>query len=165
MLVAFKFLLDWVDKNPSKDWIVLVSGVALCVILILYAALKGYPVDYDDAGKVIVDPQKMSVDAFKNAGMGLGFIIGWFLERRFIKFSVEGKRYMRIIRYAVCIGIYFLVKELAAPLIPELIPGGVGKAIEQFIVILYITAGAPLIINLMNMIQKKLSKPDAQKAV
>ena len=72
---------------------------------------------------------------------------------------------MRIIRYAVCIGIYFLLKELAAPLIPELIPGGVGKAIEQFIVILYITAGAPLIINLMNMIQKKLSKPDAQKAV
>ena len=88
LLVAFKLLLDWVDKNPSKDWIVLVSGVALCVILILYAALKGYPVDYDEAGKVIVDPNKMSVDAFKNAGMGLGFIIGWFLERRFIKFSV-----------------------------------------------------------------------------
>lgn len=165
LLFAFKYLLDWVDKNPNKDWIVLVSGAALCVILIIYAALKGYPVDYDAAGNVIVDPNKMSVDAFKNAGMGLGFIIGWFLERRFIKFSVEGKWYIRVIRYAVCIGVYFLLKEFAAPLIPQLISGGVGKAIEQFIVILYITAGAPLIINLMNMIQKKILKPDAAKSL
>ncbi len=163
LLFVFKLLLDWVDKHPNADWIVMLSGVALCLILVAYALLKSYPVDYDAAGKVIVDPSKMSVDAFKNAGMGMGFIIGWFLERRFIKFSVEGKWYIRIIRYAVCIGVYFLLKDYAAPLFSQFIEGGIGKTLEQFTDILYITAGAPLLINLMNFIVKKFTKPDPTK--
>ncbi len=158
LLIAFKFLLDRVDKHPNLDWIVLISGIALCVLLILYAALKSYPVDYNAAGEMIVDPAKMSVDSFKNAGMGLGFIIGWFLERRLIKFSVEGKWYVRVIRFAICIGVYFLLKDLAVPFIPQLISGGVGKAVEQFVLILYISAGAPLIIKLINPLEKKIFK-------
>ncbi len=150
LLFAFRALLDWVDKNPGKDWILLIGGIVLCALLIVYASLKSYPVDYNAAGEMIVDPKKMSVDAFKNAGMGLGFIVGWFLERRFIRFESEGKLYIRIIRYVVCAGIYLLLKENAAPLISDLIPGGAGKACEQFALILYITAGAPLIINLIN---------------
>lgn len=155
LLFAFRALLDWVDKNPDKDRIVLAVGAVICAVLIAYASLKSYPVDYDSAGEMIVDPKKMSVDAFKNAGMGLGFILGWFLERRFIRFESDGKLYIKVIRYAVCAGIYLLLKEFAAPLISELIPGGPGKACEQFVLILYITAGAPLLINVIN----KLAKP------
>ena len=150
LLFGFRALLGWVDKHPDKDWTVLLSGAVLCVVLIIYASVKSYPMDYNAAGELIVDPKKMSADAFKNAGMGLGFIIGWFLERRFIKFSTDGNIAERIIRYAVCAGIYLLLKDYAAPLLSKLIEGGVGKAAEQFVLILYITAGAPLIINLLN---------------
>ena len=155
LLFAFRALLDRVDKNPDKDRIVLAVGAVICAVLIAYASLKSYPVDYDSAGEMIVDPKKMSVDAFKNAGMCLGFILGWFLERRFIRFESDGKLYIKVIRYAVCAGIYLLLKEFATPLISELIPGGPGKACEQFVLILYITAGAPLLINVIN----KLAKP------
>ena len=155
LLFAFRALLNWVDRHPEKDWIVLLAGIAICILLVVYASLKSYPVDYDAAGKVIVDPAKMSADAFKNAGMGLGFIIGWFLERRWIRFDVHGAWYLRVIRYAVCIGIYELLKNFATPLIGDVIAGGLGKTLEQFVLILYITAGAPLIINLMNRLTKK----------
>lgn len=108
--------------------------------------------------ELIVDPTKMSADAFKNAGMGLGFIIGCFLERRFIKFNCEGSVIARIIRYAVCAGIYLLLDKYIAPLISGAIDGGIGKACEQFLLILYITAGAPLIINGLNAVGKNIIK-------
>ena len=160
LLFAFRFVLDWVDKHPTLDWVVLLAGAALCVILIVYASVKPYPVDYNAAGEIIVDPKKMSVDSFKNAGMGLGFILGWFLERRFIRFSTDGNIFVKIIRYAVCIAIYLVLEDYVAPLIPNLISGGFGKAAEQFVLILYITAGAPVIINLMNSIAKKIGKSE-----
>lgn len=152
LLFAFRALLDWVDRNPEKDWIVLLVGAAVCFLLIVYGSVKSYPVDYNAAGEVIVDPAKMPIDSFKNAGMGLGFILGWFLERRFVKFETDGKWYFRAVRYIVCIGIYELLKNYAAPLISGTIAGGVGKAAEQFVLILYITVGAPVIIKLMNRI-------------
>lgn len=164
LLFAFRALLDWVDKNPDKDWIVLVAGAAICLALILYASLKSYPVDYDAAGEMIVDPKKMSADSFKNAGMGLGFALGWFLERRFIKFSSGGSVPARIVRYAVCAGIYLLLKEYAAPLVSGLIPGGAGKACEQFVLILYITAGAPVIINLLGRLKEMSEKAKKEKS-
>ncbi len=155
LLFAFRRLLDWVDQNPERDWIVLLAGAALCILLVVYASLKGYPIDYDAAGEVIVDPAKMPIDSFKNAGMGLGFIVGWFLERRFIKFDTDGKWYFRVFRYVVCIAVYELLKTYAAPLITGAIAGGVGKAVEQFVLILYITAGAPVIIKLLGIVQKR----------
>ncbi len=158
LLFAFRRLLDWVDQNPTKDWIVLLAGVALCVLLVVYASLKGYPVDYDAAGEVIVDPAKMPIDSFKNAGMGLGFIVGWFLERRFIKFETEGKWYFRVLRYVVCVAVYELLKTYAAPLITGAVAGGVGKALEQFVLILYITAGAPVLIRLLGMLDRSSAK-------
>lgn len=158
LLFVFRAVLDWVDNNPTKDWVVLVVGAAVCAVLIAYASLKSYPVDYDAAGEMIVDPKKMSVDAFKNAGMGLGFVLGWFLERRFIRFSSDGKLLLKVVRYAVCAGIYLLLKEYAAPLVSELIPGGPGKACEQFVLILYITAGAPVIINCLNSAGKLIKQ-------
>lgn len=158
LLFAFRAVLDWVDKKPNRDIILLIVGAAVSALLIVYASVKSYPVDYDAAGEMIVDPKKMSADAFKNAGMGLGFILGWFLERRFIKFTTDGSRSVRIIRFAVCAGIYLGLKNYVTPIIPELISGGAGKAAEQFVLILYISAGAPLIINLINGIAGKISE-------
>lgn len=50
LLFAFRALLDRVDKNPEKDWIILISGALLCIILIVYASVKSYPTDYNAAG-------------------------------------------------------------------------------------------------------------------
>ncbi len=50
-----------------------------------------------------------------------------------------------------------LLKTYVTPLITEAIAGGLGKAVEQFVLILYITAGAPVLIKLLGIVQNESS--------
>lgn len=93
-------LLAWVDANPEKDWIILAVAAVIAVVVLVYIRYKNYPMTYVD-GKLLVDPKKMTVDGFKDPGRGFGIILGWFLERRFVKFSVEGTPAQKVTRCAV----------------------------------------------------------------
>lgn len=79
---------DYIEKNPKKDWIVLLIVTIVTATLLCYIGLKQYPEDYVD-GVLLVDPKKMTVDGFKDPGRFFGIFLGWFLERRFVKFSTE----------------------------------------------------------------------------
>lgn len=83
-LFAAYRIMAMLDKYPKWDVRVLLGGVILSLLLVLYAAVKSYPMDYDEAGMLIVDPAKMAADSYKNAGVALGFFLGWFLDRRVI---------------------------------------------------------------------------------
>ena len=141
-------VLDMLEEHPERDVWVLAAGVVICALLIVYAAVKSYPVDYDAAGNVIVEPSKMAADSYKNAGMGLGFFLGWFVERRFIKFSVEGSLLSRVVRFAVCWALYVLVRDYGAAFVSDALGGGAGKAAGQFLCVFYLVALAPALIRL-----------------
>lgn len=81
-------LWDWVDQESSRDLIILAGGIVLTVGFLAYITLKSYPADYID-GKLIVDPAKMVKDGYKDAGRFFGLTLGWFVERRFVKFSTN----------------------------------------------------------------------------
>lgn len=102
LLTAFAVskVLSWVDANPDKDWVVLAVAAAVSAVILLYIRYKSYPMTYVD-GKLLVDPKKMTVDGFKDPGRGFGIILGWFLERRFVKFSVDGTPAQKVTRCAV----------------------------------------------------------------
>lgn len=81
-------LCDYVEKKPGRDWIVLLTVTLLTAALLCYLALKSYPEDYAD-GVLLVDPKKMTIDGFKDPGRFWGIFLGWFLERRFVRFSTD----------------------------------------------------------------------------
>ena len=56
-------LFDRLEENPNFDLIIAGAGILLSVLLLAYATYKSYPMDYDTAGKLIVDPAKMAIDA------------------------------------------------------------------------------------------------------
>ena len=56
-------LFDKLEDNPNFDLIIVGAGILLSVLLLAYATFKSYPMDYDSAGKLIVDPAKMAIDA------------------------------------------------------------------------------------------------------
>ena len=62
--------------------------------------------DYTSEGKLLVDPQKMMNDGYGDLGKGLGFIIGYFIEKTWIRFKPfkGGTRYTIVCLLLYCTG-------------------------------------------------------------
>lgn len=82
-------LFNYLTAHPEKENLFLVSGFLVGLLAIAYVSYKPYPLDYIN-GKLLVDPQVMMNDMFKDTGAFLGFCIGRFIEKRWVRFSAAG---------------------------------------------------------------------------
>lgn len=62
----------------------------IAVAVAVFAAVKSYPVDYNEAGELLVDGAKMANDTYKGVGWCVGFLIGWIL----IHFYIVNKTFL-----------------------------------------------------------------------
>lgn len=158
-LFAVTKLMPVIESKKNADIITLLAGAAVCVILIIYAAFKSYPVDYAADGTVIVEGSKMAIDSFKTAGSAMGFLTGRFIERRFIKFSTDIGNTERIVRLMFCIFTYMLLdgsSGAAADMLAGMgCAAGIAKAVVRFVCVLYFVAGAPAIAKQFSRFFKK----------
>ena len=90
VLVVFSKLFDKLEEHPNLDIIISSLGIVISILVVIFTLTKSYPMDYDAAGKLIVDPVIMTIDTFKSAGLGVGLFLSWPIERRFICFSADG---------------------------------------------------------------------------
>ncbi len=132
-------LMKWVAAHPGKDWIVVCAGIGLTAALALYAALKSYPADYDEAGKLIVDGAKMANDTFKAVGWISAFLTGWILERRFVGFSTEVPLAKKLARGVIGMLLFYAVSLIVMPWIKTWLSGPAATIITCFIQMFYIT--------------------------
>ena len=153
MGATFK-LMRWVQAHPEKDVLVAGIGVALGVAVAAYAALKGYPADYDAEGKLLVDGAKMANDTFKGVGWCCAFLVGWVLERRFVGFSTEVSMARRVTRVATGLLGYYAVSLIAVPFVKGLLPGAAGSVASCFVQIFYVAFLFP-------WCARRLEKPEA----
>ena len=137
VMVLAALLMKWIDANPGKDWLVLLIGILIAAAVAIYAGVKPYPEDYVD-GKLIVDGAKMANDTFKGVGYCLGFIVGWFLERRFVKFNTEVTMMQRAVRVVFGVFSYYVVSLIIAVLVKNFVPGPAGTLISCFIKVFYV---------------------------
>ncbi len=87
------------DCNDKKaDLKLLGKGLLMSVLALLYFLYKNYPINYDAAGNILVDPEKMMKDGFFAIGVWSGFIIGWFIEKYYVNFSMEKPVWVLILR-------------------------------------------------------------------
>lgn len=91
---------EWMEAHPEKDYYMLLAGVVLTVLFLIYITVKSYPMDYAD-DTLLVDPNKMMKDGFKDAGRFLGVTMGWFLERRFVRFSMKVSAAQKVTRCSI----------------------------------------------------------------
>lgn len=145
-------LIAWVDKNPGKDIMVACIGIAGAVAVAVFAAVKSYPMDYNEAGELLVDGAKMANDTYKGVGWCVGFLIGWILEKRYVKFSTDIPMMTRITRLTTGLLSYYAVSLILNPLFKSLIPGVGGTVTTCFIQMFYVTFVFPLFIKLFEHI-------------
>lgn len=113
VLLIFSKLFDKLDEKPNLDILISAIGILISILIIVYALTKSYPMDYDAAGKLIVDPAKLMLDTIKNSGLAIATFICWPIERRFIQFSIEGSLEDKVLRF-ICgfLGLEFIMNVI-----------------------------------------------------
>ena len=142
-------LMAWIETHPGKDVLVMCAGSIVAIAVAVFAAVKPYPVDYDAAGKLLVDGAKMANDTYKGVGWCIGFLVGWVLERRTIVFSTDVPMMTRVTRLATGLLGYYAVSLILNPLVKSWIPGAGGTVLSCFIQMFYVAYLFPLCIKRM----------------
>lgn len=143
VLLFIRWLLEAVDKKKNLDIAVLITGMILSVCVMVYAGNKTYPIDYDAAGVLIVDPAKMAIDTYKGCGFFMAVLISWFVDRRWLKYEAEGPVINRVTGYVLGILGFFAVRYILVPLLPGNI---LGNTMDRFVRMIYVMLIVPLAI-------------------
>ena len=154
-------LMTWLGDHPEKSTMVCVIGLVLSAAVALYAGLKSYPQDYDSAGKLIVDGAKMANDTFKGVGWCSAFLVGWILERRFVRFSTDIPLTAKLTRLTYGLVSYYAVSLILVPLLKDWIGGPVGTLVSCFLQMFYISFCFPLVIKYLEKQEVHQEAPES----
>ena len=143
-----------IDKQPEHENYFLLAGIVFGILNLLFVIYKPYPLDYVD-GKLLVDPQLMTNDAYKDISYLIAFCAARYTERKWISFEQTGLNVKGIL-----IGLLGLV--LAALLIAvgekaciHFLGAHWGRALYAFVIVFYIIAGYPAVIKWLFKQKKK----------
>ena len=145
MLLA-KRLMAWVDAYPEKDVLIAAIGVAIAIAVTIYAFVRRYPADTDADGKLLVDGTKMAIDTFKGTGYASAFLIGWVLERRFVRFTTDVTMEERAFRATAGLMGYYVVNLILGPLLKNALSPSLGNLASCFLLMFYVVFLFPWII-------------------
>lgn len=138
-------LMQWITSHPEKDLLVAGIGIALALGVAIYAAVKPYPVDRDEMGKILVEGAKMANDTFKGVSWCVAFLSGWILERRFIQFSTDVSMMRRFTRLVFGLLSYYAVSLILVPTVKDCISGVPGTFVSCFLQMFYVSFVFPWI--------------------
>lgn len=118
-------VLKWADAQRNRDIIVAVAGCLLCIVPMLWLGCLTY------------------------AGSGVGFMIGWVLERHFVRFEVQTKSIAcRCMRFAIgALGILLILTVCKAAL-TLVMSGAYAGFVTNLILSLFIIVVYPFLFQL-----------------
>ncbi len=141
---AFAYL----DTHPEKDVLFMVFAFLAGVGTLVYITYKPYPMDYVD-GKLLVDPVKMQIDSWGDAGGFAVFGILWYIESRFIKFTPTGWNFKGVVVCVIgLIPLGWALANLDGIATKTVLGPHVGRLVSQIISLSYTMIVWPLVIKL-----------------
>ena len=82
-------VFEYIERYPEKENKVMAIIFVLALAGFAYVNLKSYPMDYVN-GKLLVNPNKMTVDSWGDIGGLMALIIMYCIEKRCVNFSATG---------------------------------------------------------------------------
>lgn len=119
-------LFGRIADDRSKDLIVSIVLIAVSAALLIYAQ------SLHSGGTIELE---YAMDCFKSGGAGLSFAAGFFLERRFINFTIPKALKARILRFAAGIAVTLVLQIGLRSLFPDTLFFG---ALRYFLLVFWI---------------------------
>lgn len=91
LLFLLDRVLDWVEAGKNRDLIVCAAGCVLCFLPML------------------------KVGCLSNAGAGMGILLGWLVERRWISFSTDGTPAVKFVRFSCGTLLIIAIQKILPP--------------------------------------------------
>ncbi|MBQ4466884.1 MAG: phosphatase PAP2 family protein [Firmicutes bacterium] len=174
VLIINALIISWLVKkdesyggDPYKDKrsirnraVLMVIGLIFIIVSMIYIELKPYPMDYDASGNILVEPYKMITDCYTGAGMFSGFLIGWFIERRFIDYHLPYEKSQRGYRFVFgALGLIILYIAIA-PLITIPFDSHISHLIKYFLVFFWVSGGYPALVKWQRQRLQRFKRED-----
>lgn len=115
-------LLAWVERYPAdadKDVLACAAGCLLCFLPML------------------------RVGCLPNAGAGMGLILGWLAERRFVRFETAGSLARKGVRFLAGSGLALLLLEVSRPVLALKMEGKYAGFFAMFVYAFFVMAVYP----------------------
>ena len=102
-------LVPWLEEaDDTRAFHVLDAGAIITLAVLALCTFKPYP-----EGETSLD---MVLDAYEAAGLFFGAVVGWWVERRYVRFAVEGSAREKVVRVLVGVVLVVVVRYgIAAP--------------------------------------------------
>ena len=81
----------------------------------------------------------MARDTFKGIGWCIAFLVGWILERRYVRFSTSISLEKKLTRLAAGMLCFYAVSLILVPLIARWLSAPLGQTISCFVQIFFVT--------------------------
>lgn len=156
VMVVTTAAMRYLDAHPEKDVAFALGIMAVCIIAVIYVMLKPYPMDYDEAGMLLVDPREMSPDFWSATGMMIGWTLSWVIERRFIQFDCGGTAGRKAVRFLVGLILFALIYKVAMPALVAGLDPNLGEFLQMLVTLVFIGCLYPTAIKL---VQRRAKRP------
>ena len=140
-------LINFLENNPKKENLTLIILFIIGAASLIYVNVKPYPMDYVD-GKLLVDPVKMTEDAFGDIGGFLALIIAYYIERNYIKFKETGLNFKGIILNVIGLLILSWLIYSLKPIMVGMFGNHWGLLVRRVIIMFFIVVIWPFVIKL-----------------
>ena len=163
-LYAAARVMAWLAEHPEQeDWFLL-GGFLICWAGIAYITLKPYPMDLDPQGKLLVDPRKMMEDGYGDIGKLMGFLIGRFVEKHWIRFRPLKLSWKSVLICLAGLVPMVLLKQFVRRPITGMLGTHWGNLVFSILYAFYYIALFPLVLKLCGRSAALGGEPAAAKA-
>lgn len=140
-LFLAKKAFDYLDVHPEKDVVFLGIGTLAALALLAFSNWRE-PIIRDTMPQI--DSFKIVIDDYRCAGCWLGSLLGWYLERRYIRFDTANLRLSkRFLRALLGAGVMVFIVFPIFHWIENLLGKHWGGTAGMFVIQMYIMAGWP----------------------
>ena len=137
----------YIEFHPEKENKLLLIGLIIGAASFAYISLKPYPMDYVD-GKLLVDPNKMTIDAWGDIGGFMVLIVMYFIEKHFVRFKETGINFKGIVLCLIGLILLCLMIYGQEPILKNFLNEHWAKLIHKSIMSCYAVVLWPCVLKL-----------------